>query len=150
MYDGDTKEFIELVKGIKDTELLLLKLHLHVERSLDLIIELYFENPKSLLKKGKFTFNQKLNLVEAMGVIDYKIIQSLYQLNKTRNNLSHRLDFRIDKNTITNIGSPLGKEFTRIRKKYENKEDVFIFIDLLHYLSGSIRGKQLRISKKQE
>lgn len=142
-HGDDSREFEKLISNIKDIELLVLKIHLHIEKSFDLIILYKLEGSNKLVEKAKFSFFQKYLIVEAIGIVEEKAMQSVHQLNKLRNSLSHKIDYEVSIEDITKVGSPLGKSFASYKRKHNN-DDRAVLTSILCGIAGEVRGSQLK------
>jgi len=77
----------------KDPILLVLRIHLLAETEINEIIERHVPNHKAL-KKARFTFVQKLRIIEALSTVPefLLLVDAIETLNELRNALAHKLD----------------------------------------------------------
>lgn len=66
--------------------------HLSIENKLDLMLNKYFPN-ESYYNKANLRFQQKLDLVLAIGLIPEKLGVFIKTINSLRNKYAHKLDF---------------------------------------------------------
>lgn len=111
------KQLDEFSKHVSsgDISSILLKGHLLLEYYLDHVMLLTFDKKAQLHKKSFFN---KVSELKGTGCFpDHEIIIScLYSLNKVRNDLAHKLDFKLVMSQIDSIGYNLGKEY--VLKRY--------------------------------
>ncbi len=93
--EPDRLKCAEILSKIPESELRLLKGHLLVEEQLNHLIEFKAETPR-VLNKARFSFLQKVHLVEALYFNELTfpswLSSAASQLNKCRNLLAHTLD----------------------------------------------------------
>ncbi len=92
--------------------------HLFSETLLDRIIAKRLPGGAKFLEKGKLTYAQKLLLAEALNNLSDDVAQSLTQLNKIRNQLSHNFGRNLTDEDIQHIGSPLAM-FGQLKAKFQ-------------------------------
>lgn len=147
------EKFKKAVSGESDDIVQVLKSHLYTEHLLERIFLLRLPRGDKLLDGAALTYAQKVLLVEALGSIDDAVASSLKALNKVRNHLVHELGRQISDVDLLRIGSPLGKEFTRMRK--EVKDDPSSTLKsvcsyLCGYLSATCAEHEARIARASE
>ncbi|MFC1557215.1 hypothetical protein ACFL5L_04455 [candidate division KSB1 bacterium] len=72
----------------------ILKGHLFVEKVLETLISKNLSKPKSFFKSRR-TFELKIDLAKAMGLIDEKYESAFKALNRIRNNYAHKGDYHV-------------------------------------------------------
>lgn len=112
----ETEELTKIFVGDVEPLVLILKAHLYTENFLEKIILVTLARGDKIVDNGSFTYHNKLLICEAADVISDSLVSSLRNLNKLRNKFAHQLDMKISMADITKIGSPLGKEFTKVKK----------------------------------
>lgn len=133
------QRFKQAIGTENDPTMLVLRAHLFSENILERIITQYLPRGDRAVENGNLTFNQKLVIVDAIDCLPDSIMSSLRNLNKLRNKCAHELDKSISNADITKIGSPIGKEFTRIKRESEF-DDIRILKSLIEYICGFITG----------
>ncbi len=115
--DKEFERFQAATGKENDPIILLLRSHLYSESLLERIITFMLPRGDKLIENGNLTYHNKLVVVEALDCLPDIIVSSLRNLNKVRNQCAHELNRKITDGDITRIGSPLGKEFTRLKRK---------------------------------
>ncbi len=115
--------------------MLVLRAHLFAENLLERIIQLRLPRGDKVIESASFTFAQKLVLVDALQAISDAVSSSLRNLNKLRNQCAHDLSKKIADADVTRVGSPLGKEFSEIRRDHGYQS-----IDVLRGVIGFVCG----------
>lgn len=133
------KRYSESVDVEDDPIMLVLRAHLFSESILEEIIRLYLARGDRVLEQGNLSYNQKLTLVHSFDKLGDNIFSTLKNLNKIRNECAHQLDKNISEADIRRIGSPLGKNYTRIRKRF-NYQETEILKGILAYVTGSLQA----------
>jgi len=72
----------------------ILKGHIFVEKILETLLSRNLENPQALFKSRR-SFELKLDLARAMGLINEKYYSSFKAFNNIRNNYSHTHDYEV-------------------------------------------------------
>ncbi len=109
-------EFEKRVSNETDLTTILLKGHLLIEYYLDHVLLLLFDKEVNL---NSLSFFQKVEKLKQKNCFTDDIFRSLRKLNDIRNNLAHRLDFKISFSEIDSVGFCLGKEY--VLKKFEEE-----------------------------
>ena len=106
------KLFDEHTKSISNLEYMALKGHLLIEYYLNLLLVLK-SNPDELKNIEDISFFQKVFKLKDLKLNNLKpwVVDSLFKLNKIRNNLSHSLDYKISETDIDSLGFNLGKKY---------------------------------------
>jgi hypothetical protein len=96
----DTDKLTEALNGEDDLGAVI-RAHIHIEATLNELIDGYFEFPEQL-KRLQLEFSQKVILAQAIGLKeDYA--RPLNTLGTIRNNFAHRLDTELGKNEIDSL-----------------------------------------------
>jgi hypothetical protein len=114
----ETKELSKIFVGDIEPLVQILKAHLYTENFLEKIILATLVRGDKIVENGNFTYHNKLLICESADVISDSLVSSLRNLNKLRNKFAHQLDMQISEADITRIGSPFGKEFTKLKKEH--------------------------------
>ena len=114
--NNEVKDFVDSLTNTDLMVVVILRFHLLTEYLLERIIE--SELPKGYIIT-KYSYHQKLEIVNALNILDDNIIRSLQNLNKVRNECSHTRKMKISQENIDKIGTPLGKDFKNIKIKYK-------------------------------
>lgn len=72
----------------------ILKGHLFIEKVLETLISNNLANPDALFKSRR-TYELKVDLARAMGLINEKYVSAFKAINNVRNNYSHVHDFQV-------------------------------------------------------
>lgn len=72
----------------------ILKGHIFIEKVLETLISKHLVEPKALFKNTR-SFELKLDLALAMGLIDTKHYSAFKAINKIRNNYAHKHDYKV-------------------------------------------------------
>jgi|GEM_PF-6110418 len=107
----------ELCWSRGDVQSVLLRGHLLVEHYMERLLSLYLRRSDKVTN-ARFTFAEKLVLIEAFAAIPDAPCQAIRNLNSVRNDMVHKLDYEIATSDIDKIGKPLGNDFTEARTRY--------------------------------
>jgi len=152
--EKETKELVDSLTNLDIMVVAILQFHLLTEQLLERIIESELPSGHLITKKSGFTYYLKLEIVNALNILNENIIGSLRMLNQVRNDFSHNRDMIVNIKSIEKIGLPLGKVFRDIKTKY--KEEFYtvaihtfalIYQELLtEVLVSENKGPQLQTS----
>lgn len=81
---------------------MVIKAHLWLERSLNRMLEAEMKRPEAL-RSVRLQFSQKLNLVEALGVLPPDRAAVFRELNKVRNSAAHRVEWTLTEDDMQQI-----------------------------------------------
>lgn len=109
-----------------------LRFHLLTEYYLEQLIRSLMPRGDRIIESANFSYAQKLCVVSATNEVGDDLVSSLRNLNKLRNKSSHELHHKITASDLESIGSPLGKDWTEIKKKHAEAET------RMNYLFGLI------------
>jgi len=112
---AELSKFLKLCPKEQDPVLSVLRIHLLAEYHLERLCLLSLVRGDKI-PSGSFGFAQKLNIVEAIDVLDDRTVQSLKNLNRVRNLCAHEFDKTITASDIEDIGRPFGREHTKIKR----------------------------------
>ncbi|MEG2999879.1 MAG: hypothetical protein RR855_04960 [Comamonas sp.] len=73
----------------------ILRGHLLIERTIETLISRKLENPKKLFNNHRVTFEMKVDLADALGVLPVPYVSAAKALNKIRNAYAHREDHKL-------------------------------------------------------
>lgn len=139
------REFKRLIEacGKDDPTLVILKVHLTTEYYMERTLYSALRRPDKLFNDSSLTYIQKLSLLAAQELIPDQLHSSLKNLNKVRNKCSHEISYEVTQADIATFGSPFGKEFTEMRKKY--REDTLsllknVCISICAHLASFVVG----------
>lgn len=102
-----------------DPQMILLRAHLLVEHYMERLLCLYLRRGDKVIKH-RFTFAQKLVLIEGLDAVSDKGCQAIRELNAVRNDMVHRMEREVKSPDIDAIGRPLGTDFTEMKACYAN------------------------------
>jgi hypothetical protein len=69
--------------------------HLLIERTIETLISRKLEKPKKFFDNHRVTFEMKVDLADALGVLPPPYVSAAKALNSTRNAYAHREDHRL-------------------------------------------------------
>ncbi len=122
-----------------DPIMLVLRAHLFSENLLERLINFKLPRGDKVIESGNLTYNQKLVLVDALDCLPDSFTSSLRSLNKLRNQCAHELHRTITDSDVTRIGSPFGKEFTRMKRDVKFDE-IALLRKLVNHICGFLTG----------
>ena len=134
--DKEYEAFKAAIGDWKDSTMLILRTHLYTENLLERIINSKFPRGDKILENASLSYNQKLILVDSFDFIPDSIISSLRNLNKIRNQCAHQLHTLIGNTEITKIGSPFGKDFTKIKREAKFDDSAVLRKTILSLCAG--------------
>jgi hypothetical protein len=70
--------------------------------------------------KHRFTFAQKLVLIEGLDAVSDRGCQAIRKLNDVRNDMVHKMERKVENLDIDVIGRPLGSDFTEVKACHAN------------------------------
>ena len=73
----------------------ILKGHLFIERVLETLISQNISNPSALFSKHRLSFELKIDLARALGLLTEKYVSAFKALNKIRNNYAHQASYKV-------------------------------------------------------
>lgn len=127
------------LRPINDLELLLLKGHILIEYTLNNVLDSMGSMDVKIGDK-KFTFDDKITLVELVGFGLKKhhsdLLEQIRTINRVRNTIAHTMDF--DKESLHNIYKYHRDEMNEIEKDHNNKDEKER--EKLRYVLGYICG----------
>jgi len=106
-------------------QLILLRAHLLIEHYMERLLGLYLRRGDRVVN-GRFTFTQKLVLIEGLDAISDVACQAIRKLNSVRNGMVHKMDYKIASSDIDKIGGPFGKDFTEVRTRCADSPHDFL------------------------
>ena len=72
----------------------ILKGHIFIEKILETLISNHLKKPKAFFNKNR-SFDMKVDLAYAMGLLDEKYYSSFKSINKIRNNYAHKHNYKV-------------------------------------------------------
>lgn len=72
----------------------ILKGHIFIEKVLETLISNNLSNPDALFKSRR-SFELKIDMAKAMGLIDEKYVSAFKAINNVRNNYAHKHDYKV-------------------------------------------------------
>ena len=133
--EKEFEKFQSAIGSESDPTILVLRAHLFSENLLERLINFKLPRGDKVIENGNLSYHQKLVLVESLDCIPDSIVSSLRNLNKLRNQCAHELNKKISDGDVTRIGSPLGKEFTRLKRK-SKFDDAILLRSVINYVCG--------------
>ncbi|MCU6500406.1 hypothetical protein LPN04_21650 [Rugamonas sp. A1-17] len=77
--------------------------HLLIERTLEALIAKKLARPKKLFDKHRITFEMKVDLADAMGVLPPSYVSAAKALNGIRNAYAHREDHKVSLEELNSL-----------------------------------------------
>jgi len=108
---GELSEFNKSVSGSSDPVAQVLRLHALTEYYLEQIIETQFRNGTIITGDNRFGYHHKLQVVNALGLLDPGLIGVLRRLSQLRNNFAHHRAPVVTKKDIRQAAKPLEDKF---------------------------------------
>jgi hypothetical protein len=109
------REFHESINTPNDLLIYVLRFHLLTENILERIIKGSLPRGTNLVRDVRLSYAQKLAIVDALGIIDEKLIVALQRLNSLRNSCSHKRKLKVTIKEIDPIGEPFGEKLSSIK-----------------------------------
>jgi hypothetical protein len=81
----------------------ILRGHLLIERTIETLIIRNLAKPKKLFDNHRVTFEMKVNLADAMGLLPPAYVGAAKALNKIRNSYAHREDYNISVEELNSL-----------------------------------------------
>jgi hypothetical protein len=116
--------------------------HLYVERSLELLLKESLIDV-DVLAKARFSFLQKVAVLESMGLLLPASLIYLKSLNELRNKFAHNLDYVIAYSMIEHFRIP------KVTKNRWDKNPMGTMHYILAYVSGHTHGLALWIKDRK-
>jgi len=110
------REFDESINTPNDLLIYVLRFHLLTENMLERIIRASLPRGTSLVRDARLSYAQKLAVVNALGIIDEKIIIALQRLNSLRNTCAHKRKMKVTIKEIDPISEPFGEKLSIVRR----------------------------------
>jgi uncharacterized protein YutE (UPF0331/DUF86 family) len=108
---GHVSEFRETVSGSTDPVAQVLRLHALTEYYLEQIIETQMRNGNIIINDNRFGYYHKLQLVNALGLLDPGLLGVLRKLSQLRNNFAHHRAPIVSKKDIRQVAKPLEAKY---------------------------------------
>jgi len=86
----EVREFYEALSGSSDPVAQVLRLHALSEYYLDQLIELQFRNGNIITCDKRFGYYHKLQVINALNLLDSNLVGVLRKLSQLRNNFAHQ------------------------------------------------------------
>lgn len=115
------KRFIEETKH-DDIHMVILRAHMYIEKEMVELTNTYFKHPNKLKDYG---FKSRLDLLFALGVIDKELYDPIGKINKIRNDISHKLDFKFTEDKYKMLYNSLSNDILKEFKKDLDVESIF-------------------------
>ncbi len=107
---ADYEKFIRAAGSNLDEVTMVLRSHLLAEYYFDHILLANIPRGDMLIE-NKFTFWQKITIVESLNIVAKEVIDSIKGLNAVRNSCAHSLEYKISESDVDKIGRPFGKKY---------------------------------------
>lgn len=138
------KRIIDIIYGSNEPFTFIIKGHLLVDALLMMIIEGNFIKPEKL-KLDRLTYDTKISLCEADGLIHSEIVPVLQKLGSLRNRFAHKLWLSIEKQDALNFINTL-KQSNLLRNQFikKPKKDKSILQDGIYVICMYLFDQLLR------
>lgn len=124
--------------------------HLYLDHILNDLISEELKNPNAL-GIDRMSFSQKLQLVDAMGLLGNATIAAIRHLNKVRNDIAHKFDFQLTDKEVKKIISTTAKFLRVIIKEEPNRnEGPVTFFEVLHVLTLHCEVSRTKLKERRE
>ncbi|WP_461518288.1 hypothetical protein [Porticoccus sp.] len=120
-----------------------LRFHLLNEYYLEQMIRLLLPRGDRIIDSGNYSYAQKLGIVKAADNTPDRLLSSLRNLNKLRNKCSDERSLQITDSDLEKIGSPLGRDWTQIKKEKDSLELRLNFLFGLIFAKLSFQQEKL-------
>lgn len=110
--------------------------HLLIERTIETLISRKLEKPKMLFDNHRITFEMKVDLADALGVLPSPYVSAAKALNRIRNAYAHREDHKLsieELNTLKIKWEPIQKQAYAIALAKEPEEAAGLAIIFLNW-----------------
>ncbi len=130
---GELSEFNEAVSGSSDPVAQLLRLHALTEYYLEQLIETQFRNGTIITGDNRFGYHHKLQVVNALGLLDPGLVGVLRKLTQLRNNFAHHRAPVVTKKDIRQAAKPLDAKFkSALRKTSQEPKEILALARVIH------------------
>jgi hypothetical protein len=109
------REFHESVNIHNDLLIYVLRFHLLTENMLERIITGSLPRGANLVQNTRLSYVQKLAVVDALGIIDEKLILALQRLNALRNSCAHKRKLKVIIKEIDPISELFGEKLSTVK-----------------------------------
>jgi|CXWL01.1.fsa_nt_gi hypothetical protein len=138
--DKSFPRFQKSVLSQTDPILILLRAHLYSEAAMKNLIQLRLPQGQVVVnKEARLTYSQKLLLVQALGILDPRVIAAFKALNKVRNEFAHDIDREFTFHDVLRIGDSMKEEFEKDRQ-HHGTDTVGVLRSFLCYICGGLDG----------
>ncbi len=112
-----------------------IKAHLWLERSINSCLEIRLDRPEAL-NIERMGFQQKANLVAALGMIDEQRADVIQRINTVRNHAAHRLDWELSDDETQSLIEQIAPSEFRDSDQSLNELLVLALTQLVGYVEG--------------
>jgi hypothetical protein len=145
--DPDFLKFTKTILPDSDPVSMILKCHLLAEFYLDRLINIMMPRG-DIITESRFQFSEKLKIIDALDILNKKIIDSLGKLNSIRNDCSHVLDYIISETDIEKLGMCFRDDYLIDKKQHGSDQKKLLRMVLMSIMARTT-GAVRRISKKK-
>ncbi len=120
--DEITKELMRLCETVLqggDRVAQILRLHALTECYIERALSVLLRKPEFVLGDSRFTYNHKLNLMQALNALPESVADALRRLSKLRNQCAHSMRPEIADAQIRDAAQPILQAFNRTQQQYE-------------------------------
>lgn len=110
--------------------------HLLIERTLEALASQNLVTPKKLFEKHRITFEMKVDLADAMGLLPSAYVSAAKALNGIRNSYAHLEDYKVSVEELNSLKiewEPIQKEAYKAALKKSSEDAVQIAIIFLNW-----------------
>jgi hypothetical protein len=130
--------FQKLVGKQRDPVMMLLRAHLYTEAVMEDFIRLRLPHGQVMIEETRLEYHQKVLLVEALGILDARLIAALKALSKVRNAFAHKIDKELSVDDVSQIGASYGKMLKKLKQIDGGSDTKKTLRMLLSYICGRL------------
>ncbi len=130
VYSFDLEQFWKRVRG-RPRGQQLLQAHLYFDHVLTQLLSEALVDPDAVNMRG-MGFAQKLNLIQAMGLLPGELVISIEKINSLRNKIAHDLNFELSDDHIRDFANVTPNELREVVWEGKKKRvGLICFVELL-------------------
>lgn len=112
--------FMVQVGKQRDPVMMLLRAHLYSEAVMEDLIRLGLPQGEVVNKRANLEYHQKVLLVEALDILEARLIAALKALNKVRNGFAHKIEKQLTFGDVLQIGASFERKLQNFREKADS------------------------------
>ena len=118
--------------------MMLLRAHLYTEAVMEDLIRLRLPHGQVMIEKAGLRYYQKVLLVQALGVLDARLINALQAMNHVRNDFAHEIDKELTDADVSRIGASYGNMLKKMKEIDGGSDTKKTLRMLLSYICGRL------------